>query len=102
MIKVTYQKANGEIFERIRNTLMSYRIGDTTSIGWRVLNIEYRYNNKYYSKEDYDSILDKEFYRTRKNNKIKKTFYNIYRELVYSVVLFLFIRVLVILSKMSL
>lgn len=58
-MQITYQKRDGSIIQRLRNTMIPYKIGDTTSMGWKVLNIEYEYNNQYYSKNDYNIILNK-------------------------------------------
>ena len=66
-MQITYQKNDGCIIQKIRKTMLPYKIGDTTSMGWKVLNIEYEYNNKYYSENEYYSIMHK-----IKNNKIKK------------------------------
>lgn len=67
MVQVTYQKNNGCIFKRQRNTTLPYKIGDTTSMGWKVLNIEYEYNNKFYSEYNYNKLLNKD-----KQTSIKK------------------------------
>lgn len=58
-MRITYQKYNGCIIQRYRNTTLQYNIGDRTSMGWKVLNIEYEYNNEYYSKYAYDTIIIK-------------------------------------------
>jgi len=48
-----------------------YKIGDTTSMGWKVLNIEYEYKNKYYSEYQYNKIIqnNKKKYIKRKQKK---------------------------------
>ena len=56
---VTYQKGDGSIFQRIRNTALPYKIGEITSMGWKVLNIEYRHNDRYYSEHQYNKIIQK-------------------------------------------
>lgn len=81
MVKVTFKKANGEIFSRTRNTFFSYRIGDTTPIGWKVLNIEYRLNNKYYNKNDYDLLVEKNINKDKKILFYKQKVKLIYRYL---------------------
>jgi hypothetical protein len=58
-MQITYQKNNGCIIYRKRNTPLQYKIGDTTSMGWKVLNIEYEYNNKFYSEYNYNMLLNK-------------------------------------------
>lgn len=59
MVQITYQKPNGCIFQRYRNTTLPYKIGEITSMGWKVLNIEYEYNNKYYSEFQYNMLMNK-------------------------------------------
>ena len=50
---------------------MPYKIGETTSMGWKVLDIEYEYNNKYYPEYKYDMLIqkDKELYIRKKQMK---------------------------------
>lgn len=68
MYKVIYQKSNGEIIERIRNTFPHYHIGQTTSMGWVLLDVMYYLNDNYYSHRDYQILMNK----YRKRNKIKR------------------------------
>ena len=49
--------------------MLPYKIGEITSMGWKVLNIEYEYNNKYYSKYDYNKII---YNNKQKSNKRKR------------------------------
>ena len=64
MYQVTYQKSNGEIFYRIRNTLPRYRVGEATSMGWILLDIKYNIFNEYYSFVDYKRIIRDKKQRT--------------------------------------
>lgn len=82
MLQVTYQKGDGNVICRLRNTMPPYKIGDTTSMGWKVLNIEYEYKNKYYSEYQYNKIIqnNKKKYIKRKQKtesflKETKTFF---------------------------
>lgn len=59
-MQITYQKNNGCIIQRQRNTPLQYKIGDITSMGWKVLNIEYEYNNKFYTEYNYNKLLNKD------------------------------------------
>lgn len=59
MMQITYQKDNGCIFQRYRSTTLPYKIGETTSMGWKVLNIEYEYKNKYYPEYKYNMLVQK-------------------------------------------
>lgn len=58
-MQITYQKRDGKIIQRLRNTMLPYKIGEITSMGWKVLNIEYEYNNKYYPEYEYNKIIYK-------------------------------------------
>ena len=49
--KVIYQKTNGEIFERNRTTLPDTKIGDYSSMGWKVLDIKIYNQYRWYSLE---------------------------------------------------
>ena len=67
MMQITYQKQNGCIIQRLRNTPLSYKIGEMTSMGWKVLNIEYQYKNNFYPEYKYNMLMQKD-----KNAFIKK------------------------------
>lgn len=69
-MQITYQKKDGSVMQRFRNTTLPYKIGDETSMGWKVLNIEYEYNNKYYPEYKYNIIKQK---RKKAYFKRKKT-----------------------------
>ena len=72
MIQITYQKRDGSIMQRIRNTMLPYKIGDTTSMGWKVLNIEYEYNNKYYTYYEYNKLIHKSKQRYMKRKQLEE------------------------------
>lgn len=69
--------------QRLRNTMLPYRIGDTTSMGWKVLNIEYEYNNKYYPEYEYDMLIQKRKHRTVVKQQIKETLIREIKTLLY-------------------
>lgn len=71
MMQITYQKRDGTTMKRLRNTMLPYSVGDTTSMGWKVINIEFEYNNKLYSEHDYGRIIqtNKRKYIRRKQTK---------------------------------
>ena len=71
-MQITYQKQNGYVFQRFRNTLPPYEIGETTSMGWKVLNIEYEYRNKYYSQYEYNRLLYKNKQKYIRQQQIKE------------------------------
>jgi len=58
-MQITYQKKDGTIIYRLRNTLLPYKIGDITSMGWKVLNIEYKYKDKFYPEYKYNILIQK-------------------------------------------
>ena len=82
MYKITYQKSNGEIFDRIRNTLPIHSVGETTSMGWKILNIQWKYNKKFYSYADYNYLVKKEIERHHIYLKFKKAFNNFLKQYV--------------------
>lgn len=57
MYKVIYLKENGEVIERIRDTYPRYSIGETTSMGWVLLDILYRYEDGYYTYSTYRYLM---------------------------------------------
>lgn len=79
MIQITYQKKDGTIFTRLRNTILSYNIGDTTSMGWKVLNIQYNFNGKYYSKYDYEKLM---MNKKKKQQRIKQFQFNLKKSII--------------------
>ena len=74
MIRVTYQKKNGELVERYVTVYSPYSIGDTNGFGWKVVNKEYSYKNKYYSSFEHDKLLMKFYKRDKFIREFKKTF----------------------------
>lgn len=54
---ITYQKRNGDILLRPRKALYGMQVGDTTSMGWKVLNIHYQYEGNYYTYLDYCKVV---------------------------------------------
>lgn len=89
---ITYKKRNGVIFQRIRNTYPGYRVGDTTSMGWEILDIKYKWKNKYYSSTEYDRLINKSIKRQQKIIKLKKTILQVYHNLGYCFILLILFR----------
>lgn len=83
MVQVTYQKNNGTIFKRYRYTAPSYKIGERTSMGWIVLNVEYEYNNQYYTEYDYYKILHDNQKKRDKEKRIKETCMKEFKTFMY-------------------
>ena len=59
MFLVTYKKRNGELIYRKRNSIPG-KIGSTTSMGWKIENIQQEFKGKYYSFADYNFLLRKQ------------------------------------------
>lgn len=57
---ITYQKANGDIFYRPSQSMYGKRVGDETSMGWKILDIHYKYGDNYYCYRDFYKIAKKE------------------------------------------
>lgn len=89
MIQITYQKRNGCIIQRLRDTTPPYKIGDTTSMGWKVLNVEYEYKNKYYSYYEYNRLLHKDKQKHIKKRHIKELCLKSINTLLYNNIWFI-------------
>lgn len=68
MYKILYKKQNGELIERVRNTLPNVGIGQTTGMGWLIVDILYSYKDKYYTSSEYHTLMSKQ----RKINHIQR------------------------------
>lgn len=89
MLQITYQKRNGNIIKRLRKTLLPYKIGETTSMGWKVLNIEYEYNNKYYTHSEYNRLIYKDKQKRAKKHHIKELCSKSINTLLYNKIWFI-------------
>ena len=83
-MQITYQKRNGCIFQRLRETALPYKIGEETSMGWKVLNIEYEYNNEFYSEHDYYKMIQKRKDKLIKRKHIEDTLKKELKSFLYS------------------
>ena len=86
MMQITYQKNDGCIIQRTRNTMLPYKIGDTTSMGWKVLNIECKYKDQYYPLYKYSILIEKEKQQQLKKKKTIELFLNEIRTFFYCLV----------------
>lgn len=68
MYLITYQKSNGEVFCRIRNTIPEYGIGKKTSMGWKIIDVKCNYKNSYYTMSTGRYLQKKQY----KRNHIRK------------------------------
>ena len=77
---IIYQKNNGVIFVRTYKYDQGRKIGDETSMGWKVLNVLYECDGNYYQYHKYIRII-REKIKKNSNKKrirraIKKAIYN--------------------------
>ena len=86
MMQITYQKRNGNIIYKLRKTMIPYEIGETTSMGWKVLNIEYEYNNKFYPLKEYNMLISKNVDRYIKKQQIKELCIKETKTLLYIII----------------
>lgn len=91
---VYYKKGNGEIIQRNRSTLPEYKIGESTSMGWLVMDIKYVLNgNIYDTVKDYNLAIKKlyRFDHTKRNirnairNNMWKFIFILYSALTFTV-----------------
>ena len=72
VMQVTYLKKDGTTIKRNRNTMLPYKVGDTTSMGWKVLNIHYLYEGNYYTYLDYKRIIRGKQLKKKREKKLLK------------------------------
>lgn len=58
MYLIFYQKRNGDVICRIRNTMPQHGIGKETSMGWKIIDIKQRFKSSYYSFSEYNKKKD--------------------------------------------
>lgn len=86
MYKIIYQKKDGTIFERMRDTLPG-SIGYTTSMGWTIKDILYSFKDEYYSYDEYKKLSKKR----RRNETIKRNVILFFRKYKTSMLALLFL-----------
>ena len=100
MVQVTYVKRNGDILRRTIEGYTPYRIGDINSYGWKVTDVKYKWkDNKYYSRSEYDRLVNKSISLNRKIIKYKRTIERVYKELAYILYLLIIARVFQVITK---
>lgn len=62
---IIYQKHNGDMIYRINKTKPPYNIGDRTSMGWKVIEIQRLHKGKVLSNDRYSAKINFE-YRIRR------------------------------------
>lgn len=83
MTLITYQKKDGSILKRYRSTELPYKIGEKTSMGWLVLNVEYEYNNKFYDKHQYNLLLHKKKQMCIKRKLVRELYIKEFKTFLY-------------------
>jgi hypothetical protein len=68
---ITYQKENGDILIRPVVSTYGRKLGDTTSMGWKVLDIHYEHNGNYYCYDDFMRVFDVQI-REKRNKRLLK------------------------------
>jgi len=94
VLQITYQKRNGIVFKRLRDTTPPYRVGEETSMGWKVLKIEYEYNNKFYPSYEYYRLIDKHKQKIIKRIQLKKKCKKVLITLLNSLIGFIIINLI--------
>lgn len=92
MYLISYQKRNGEVFCRIRNTIPDCGLGHQTSMGWKVIDIKYWFKNGFYSSNEYGNLKTKYYKRKHLSKTLNQFFIH------YATIILLFI-ILIILIK---
>lgn len=91
MYLITYQKSNGEVFCRIRNTMPQCGIGKETSMGWKLIDVKYSFKGGYYSLRECNKLQRRQY----KKDHIKRTILNIFKSYNISLALLILIFVLI-------
>lgn len=82
MKEVTFLKKNGDVIKRYMYcSTLPYRKGYINAYGWKVVDIKYCYNGKYYPIEKYERLQNNRYNRGRfyynLKSKITKGTYNV-------------------------
>lgn len=92
MYLIFYQKRNGDVICRIRNTMPQYGIGKETSMGWTIIDIKQRFKSSYYSFSEYNK-LEKKRRKIYNFIKIMKKCFNKYvSQLLFILLLFFLLK----------
>lgn len=89
MMQITYQKRDGTVMKRLRNTMLPYSVGDTTSMGWKVINIEYEYKNKYYPEYEFRNLIYQSKKKLIRRRQIEERIMEKTKSLLYNFIMIL-------------
>lgn len=56
---VLYEKNNGKLIYRYRNSKPQYEVGSITSMGWKLVDIRKLYNGSVISEYNYNELINK-------------------------------------------
>lgn len=90
-MQITYQKKDGCIIKRLRKSLLPYKIGEETSMGWKVLNIEYEYKNKFYPEYKYHMLIHKDKCMCIKRQKARELYIQEIKTFLYCILAILLV-----------
>lgn len=93
-MQITYQKENGCIFKRLRNTPLPYKVGEMTSMGWKVLNIEFEYKNKFYPEYQYNILIQKDRQAFIKRKQTRELYTREFKAFIYCFISILLLNLL--------
>lgn len=69
---VVYQKYNGDLIYRYNKIKPNYKKGDTTSMGWKVVDIQYMHKGKIMNYDRYSAVINFEYQIRRVFNLLDK------------------------------
>ena len=69
---VVYQKYNGDLIYRYNKIKPNYKKGDTTSMGWKVVDIQYMHKGKIMNYDRYSAVINFEYQIRRVFNLVNK------------------------------
>lgn len=92
MYLIFYQKRNGDVICRIRNTMPQYGIGEETSMGWTIIDIKQRFKNSYYSFPEYNKLENKRRKQYKFVNYIQKHFNKYITQLLFILLIFFLLK----------
>ena len=90
---ITWQKPNGDIIER-QVSYNYYRIGDTNSYKWIIIDIKYWNGKKFCNGKEYNKYLHLESQKEKLVLSLKDNFTRAYKQFLYLISLMVFFRVL--------
>ena len=69
---IIYKKYNGDLIYRYNKIKPNYKKGDTTSMGWKVVDIQYMHKGKIMNYDRYSAVINFEYQIRRVFNLLEK------------------------------